>query len=97
MLAIGILVHSSQRKQECLLKSRLSNQSARDQHQVCAVQPLAQELHSYSSRAQPGLFPGLRQDWVVQECSSALVQPQLREKVTKIWGRKGGREEGHNN
>lgn len=35
------LVHSSQRKQECLLKSRLSNQSARDQHQVCAVQHLA--------------------------------------------------------
>lgn len=91
------LVHSSERKQECLLKSRLSNQSARDQHQVCAVQPLAQELHSYSSRAQPKSFPALRQNWLYNSAAQQLYSNNYGRRSAKIWGRKGGRKEWRNN
>lgn len=40
------LVHSSQRKQKCLFKGRLSNQSEREQHHVCVAQSLAERKHA---------------------------------------------------
>lgn len=67
------LVHSSQRKQKCLLKSRLSNQSEQEQHHVCVAQSLAERKHAaFLQKSATFLSSELRQELVIGRCSWAL-------------------------
>lgn len=84
------LVHSSQRKQNHLVKSRLSNQSERKQHHVCVAQSLAERKHAaflqesstlHTSRAQAGV------GYMTLQLSTYIATHYWRS-TAKAWGRK---------